>query len=97
VAEQQSAHLASLVGTRQHVLVEGPSRGDTGRFSGRSERHEITHFDAPQGHDPTGHLVEVEITEAYKHSLLGRAVGEVPRGPLATKVPRGRLALPVVA
>ena len=30
-------------------------------------------------------------------SLLGRAVGEVPRGPLATKVPRSRMALPVLA
>ncbi|MCA9576818.1 MAG: tRNA (N6-isopentenyl adenosine(37)-C2)-methylthiotransferase MiaB [Polyangiales bacterium] len=97
VAEQQSAHLERLVGSRAHVLVEGRSRGETGRYSGRTERHEIAHFDAPDGHDPTGHVVELAVTQAYKHSLLGDPVGDVPRTPRAGAAARGRLALPVVA
>lgn len=72
VAEQQRAHLASLVGATECVLVEGPSRGDVKtRFSGRSSRHEIVHLDVPEGVDPTGHLVEVRIERAFKHSLAG--------------------------
>jgi tRNA-2-methylthio-N6-dimethylallyladenosine synthase len=80
---QQSAHLASLVGTTTKVLVEGPSRTE-GRFTGRSERHEIVHVIAPEGVDPTGALVECTIEEAFKHSLLGRMEGAVER-PVAPK------------
>jgi tRNA-2-methylthio-N6-dimethylallyladenosine synthase len=74
VERQQSAHLASLVGTTQEVLIEGKSRsGD--RYSGRSGRHEIVHVIAPDGVDPTGEIVRVTIEEAFKHSLLGRMEG----------------------
>ncbi len=96
VAEQQTAHLNALVGSRQRVLIEGSSRGETGRFSGRTDRHEITHVDVPEGHDPTGHILDVEITEAFKHSLLGRAVGEVPMHAQAPSAPRGRRELRVL-
>ncbi len=94
VERQQSAHLETLVGTTQEVLVEGPSRGDGGRFTGRSGRHEIVHLEVPPGVDPTGHLVEVAIDEAYKHSLHGAMVSP----PLPTMTPRrgGRVSLPVL-
>jgi tRNA-2-methylthio-N6-dimethylallyladenosine synthase len=71
VATQQQGHLQSLVGQELQVLVEGPSPGDTGRFAGRSERNEIVHLIAPEGHDPTGELVSVTIDDAYRHSLAG--------------------------
>jgi tRNA-2-methylthio-N6-dimethylallyladenosine synthase len=74
VEAQQSAHLASLVGTSTTVLVEGPSR-TAGRFAGRSERHEIVHVLAPERSDPTGQLLRCEIESALGHSLLGRAEG----------------------
>ena len=75
VETQQVAHLQSLVGRQLQVLVEGPSPGDTGRFAGRSERHEIVHLIAPEGHDPTGELVTVTIDHAYRHSLAGYMSG----------------------
>lgn len=75
VEEQQQAHLKSLVGAELQVLVEGPSPGDRGRFSGRSERHEIVHLVAPDGHDPTGSLVRVTIDQAFRHSLGGTMAG----------------------
>src|SRR5690606_7052588 len=92
---QQTAHLESLVGARTTVLVEGPAKGVAGRFSGRSERHEIVHLDAPAGVDPTGHLVEVRVDEAYKHSLRGTMTSP----PEPTMVPRrtGRVALPMAS
>jgi tRNA-2-methylthio-N6-dimethylallyladenosine synthase len=80
----QQRHLAALVGTRAQVLVEGASKGSPvpgmSRFSGRSERHEIVHLDVPTGTDPTGLLMEVEIVEAHKRSLLGRALSPLPAG-----------------
>jgi tRNA-2-methylthio-N6-dimethylallyladenosine synthase len=63
----RSTHLAGLVGSRQQVLVEG--QGDRGGYTGRTERNEIVHLLA--GRDPTGQLIEVEISQAFKHSLQG--------------------------
>jgi tRNA-2-methylthio-N6-dimethylallyladenosine synthase len=62
-------HLAGLVGTTVEVLVEGRSKGE--RFSGRSERNEIVHFEADA--DPTGELVPVRVVRAFKNSLAGEA------------------------
>jgi tRNA-2-methylthio-N6-dimethylallyladenosine synthase len=87
VEVQQSAHLKSLVGTQQRVLVEGRSRD--GRFTGRTARHEIVHLAAPEGQDPTGHVVEVHIEAAYRHSLAGALEG----GALPTR----RVALPLAS
>jgi hypothetical protein len=57
---------------------------------GRTDRHEIVHVQAPAGCDLTGHLLEVEIAEANKRSLVGRLAGELP--------PRGRIpAVPAPA
>lgn len=76
VAEGQRAHLATLVGTRTRVLVEGRGKEKGAapgmRFRGRSERHEIVHFEAPAGRDPTGMIVPVWIERANDHSLEGR-------------------------
>ncbi|QQR89634.1 MAG: tRNA (N6-isopentenyl adenosine(37)-C2)-methylthiotransferase MiaB [Myxococcales bacterium] len=76
VAEQQDAHLESLVGTIQSVLIEGPSRGVQGRFMGRTERNEIVHVDLAPEQNPVGQLLEVEICQAFKHSLRAVKRGE---------------------
>ncbi|MDH5491250.1 MAG: radical SAM protein, partial [Myxococcales bacterium] len=90
LAELQGAHLASLVGTRTRVLVEGPSEVE-GRFMGRSERGEIVHLEPAPGMDPVGQLVEIEIHRAYRHSLFGAPPGIEPRA----EPPRKR-ALPLL-
>ena len=102
---QQAAHLASLVGSEQEVLVERRSAGRDAspahaRFTGRSGRHELVHFDAAPGLDPIGQLVRVTITEAYGHSLgaqardlEGQAAGFVARSAPARPRP---VRLPVV-
>jgi tRNA-2-methylthio-N6-dimethylallyladenosine synthase len=84
--QQQSLHLSSLVGTTQRVLIESLSRDGSGRFTGRSQRNDIVHVDCSQP-DPVGILLDVEIVEAYRHSLRGverghhsvRAVTSTPR------------------
>jgi tRNA-2-methylthio-N6-dimethylallyladenosine synthase len=75
VSEAQGrAHLASLVGTRQRVLIEGesPVRESVPLVTGRTERNEIVHLEAPEGRSSIGRLVDVEIARANKHSLAGR-------------------------
>ncbi len=78
IAEQQDAHLASLVGTRVSVLIEGENQQVAGRFTGRSERHEIVHVEVPEGARPIGEVVEATVVSAFKHSLLGRMDGGIP-------------------
>lgn len=103
VAEAQTrAHLASLVGSRQEVLVEGPGK-TAGTWEGRTARNEIVHVDGrlvPVGRALTGVLVEVEITQAYKHSLAGQptanAIETLPAEAAETRRPRRRRALPLV-
>jgi tRNA-2-methylthio-N6-dimethylallyladenosine synthase len=92
-----SAHLGALVGTTQRVLVEGPSKdtgGDLsqGRVQGRTERNEIVHVDAPGAAALVGEVVEVDITRANRHSLVGALKNAVPM----RELPRRR-TLPVVA
>ncbi|MBX3247901.1 MAG: tRNA (N6-isopentenyl adenosine(37)-C2)-methylthiotransferase MiaB [Myxococcales bacterium] len=82
IAGQQRAHLAGLVGATTQVLVEGPNDASETRWTGRSERHEIVHLEAPAGVDPTGTLVDVVIERAFDHSLLGTMRGaSIPERP----------------
>jgi tRNA A37 methylthiotransferase MiaB len=89
-SELRARHLATLVGTDQAVLCEGP--GKTG-YSGRSEQAEIVHFGAQR--DLSGELVNVRIVEAFKNSLLGELVDPTLRAPLCAA--KRKLELPVVA
>jgi tRNA-2-methylthio-N6-dimethylallyladenosine synthase len=91
IEKQQSAHLATLVGTCQEVLIEGAGRGDERRFTGRSARNEIVHVEVPEGLDPIGSLVSVEIAQAFKHSLLGRMEG----APIAERPAPRKRVLPI--
>lgn len=65
------AWLRSMVGTRQEVLIEGPSRSDETRSTGRTGTNRPVHVD---GMYAPGTFLDVEITEAFKHSLFGRPV-----------------------
>jgi len=98
VEAQGAAHLETLVGTTQRVLVEGASKSEKGdlardRVQGRTEQHEIVHVEGPGAGGLVGEIVEVEITRANRHSLTGRPTGAVP-GPAVKR--EGRRSLPVV-
>jgi tRNA-2-methylthio-N6-dimethylallyladenosine synthase len=93
-----AAHLATLVGSRQRVLIEGASKSEKGdlsrdRVQGRTDRNEIVHVEAPGASGLVGALVPVEIVRANKHSLVG-----VPLTPIAARVraaPQGPRRLPL--
>jgi len=60
---------ASMVGSRQTILVEGPSKRDPHELSGRTENNRIVNFAGSA--DLVGRMIEVQITQAFPHSLRG--------------------------
>jgi tRNA-2-methylthio-N6-dimethylallyladenosine synthase len=96
-----AAHLATLVGTRQRVLVEGPSKSDRAivaadvqSVQGRTERNEIVHLQAPGAAALVGEVVDVEVVRANRHSLTAT----LREAPLPSHRPRAsRRVLPLVA
>ena len=80
IAEQAAALSAAMVGTRQRVLVEKPSRKDPRQMSGRTENNRVVNFDAPP--HAAGQFLDVVITEALPNSLRGVAApGPATPGP----------------
>ena len=62
----------SMVGSRQTVLVERPSRRDPRELAGRTENNRWVNFEGPP--DLLNRFVDVEVTEAMPNSLRGRLV-----------------------
>jgi len=61
------------VGTVQRILVEGASRkssAEAPELMGRTECNRIVNFAGPK--ELVGRLIDVDITQAYPHSLRGR-------------------------
>ncbi len=98
VAEQlRRKHLDGRVGSIESVLVEGT--GKRGEFTGRTERNEIVHFEAPRV-DPTGQVVSVRIERAFNNSLFGSLLDEHGLPPRTRRSPNAessRRGLPLVA
>jgi tRNA-2-methylthio-N6-dimethylallyladenosine synthase len=72
IQELSEEYSRAMVGTVQRVLVESLSRKDASELAGRSENNRVVNF---AGHPRLiGHYVDLEITQAYPHSLRGKAV-----------------------
>jgi tRNA-2-methylthio-N6-dimethylallyladenosine synthase len=62
----------NMVGTRQRVLVEGPSKKDAGELAARTANNRVVNFaGSPR---LVGQFVDVTICAAMPHSLRGEAV-----------------------
>jgi len=61
---------AAMVGTRQRILVEGPSKRDPGELTGRTENNRVVNFPGIGG--LAGQFADVRITQAFAHSLRGQ-------------------------
>jgi len=72
-AEITEAKLQAQKGVVHEVLVEGRSKTDPTRETGRSRTNRPVHFQAGQD-DRRGRIVSVRITQALKHSLVGEAI-----------------------
>ncbi|HXZ54479.1 MAG TPA: tRNA (N6-isopentenyl adenosine(37)-C2)-methylthiotransferase MiaB [Burkholderiales bacterium] len=60
-----------MIGTRQRVLVEGPSRRDATELSGRAANNRTVTFAGPPR--LVGQFIDVTVTAARAHSLRGEA------------------------
>jgi tRNA-2-methylthio-N6-dimethylallyladenosine synthase len=66
---------AGMVGTRQRILVEGPSKKNSSDLMGRTENNRIVNFPGgPNAARLVGQVMFVTITRALPHSLRGSAV-----------------------
>lgn len=73
VQEEVSAEYnAAYVGRRVEILVEGPSKTDPQKQTGRTDTNRIVVFEAPR--DLTGRFVQVEITASTPLTLFGTLV-----------------------
>ena len=65
-----------MVGSRQRILVTGPSRKDPGEFQGRTENNRVVNFRADSD-DVQGHFIDVRITAALPNSLRGERIDDL--------------------
>ena len=74
-----------MVGKRVEILVEGPSKSDPTRFTGRTRDHRIVVYPvaaaqrAGAAEERTGVLVEVEIEGSTALTLRGRRTDTLAR------------------
>ncbi|MGH2731208.1 MAG: tRNA (N6-isopentenyl adenosine(37)-C2)-methylthiotransferase MiaB [Actinomycetota bacterium] len=85
ISREQSLN---AVGTTQEVLVEGVSKKDATKLTGRTRTNKLVHF--PANGSEEGTLCSVAITAAHAHFLEGEPVG----GPVRAE--RRPLSLPLV-
>ncbi|GMR07055.1 MAG: tRNA (N6-isopentenyl adenosine(37)-C2)-methylthiotransferase MiaB [Gammaproteobacteria bacterium] len=69
IAEMAADISRRMLGSRQRLLVAGPSRKDPDVLSGRTENNRVVNFAASQ--DLIGEFVDVRIIEALPNSLRG--------------------------
>jgi tRNA-2-methylthio-N6-dimethylallyladenosine synthase len=72
IEEQAAVISASMVGSVQRILVEGPSRKDPNELAGRTDNNRIVNF--PGNPRLINNFVDVTIVAALPHSLRGEIV-----------------------
>ncbi len=65
------------IGRVEEILVEGPSKRDPSRVSGRTRQGKLAHVTSGPGLD-AGALVHVRVTDAAPHWLRGEALPRIP-------------------
>ena len=75
------------LGRIEEVVVEGPSKRDPARLTGRTRQNRLVHFDRVDGLR-RGAYATVEVSEAGPYSLKGRYVEQIAS-------PRHRIRIPI--
>jgi tRNA-2-methylthio-N6-dimethylallyladenosine synthase len=73
LAEIGGAISRQMVGSRQRILVEGQARRYVGQLAGRTENNRVVNFSSMDD-SLIGEFIDVEITDALRNSLRGRAL-----------------------
>ncbi len=74
------------IGRREEVLVEGPSRRDPSRLTGRTRQNRLVHFPSPGGLR-SGTYALVDVTDASVTNLRGEFVEVVATPTHRTRIP----------
>ena len=74
VTAQAQAISRAMVGSRQRILVEKPSKRRAEELSGRTENNRWVNFAGERG--LIGRFVDVLVTETMPNSLRGRLINE---------------------
>ncbi|MGH8899784.1 MAG: tRNA (N6-isopentenyl adenosine(37)-C2)-methylthiotransferase MiaB [Egibacteraceae bacterium] len=82
-----AASHARQVGRVAELLIEGPSKTDPDRMSGRTRENRLVHVPATPGATP-GAFVNARLTKAATHYLLGEVTDSPPEPPAPTPRPR---------
>jgi tRNA-2-methylthio-N6-dimethylallyladenosine synthase len=80
------------VGRVHEVIVEGTSKKDPSKLTGRTRTNKLVHFPADDA--PEGSFRTVKVTGAHPHFLDGRLLGDDPGN---DRVTVRAMALPLVA
>jgi tRNA-2-methylthio-N6-dimethylallyladenosine synthase len=70
------------VGAVAELMIEGPSKTDPARMSGRTRQNRLVHVPATAETVP-GALVQAKLTHAAAHYLLGEVVPSAAASPAA--------------
>jgi tRNA-2-methylthio-N6-dimethylallyladenosine synthase len=65
------AHNEERVGRVEEVLVEGPSKRDPSRWSGRTRQNKLLHFAPAEAAVAPGAIATATVTHAAPHWLAG--------------------------
>jgi tRNA-2-methylthio-N6-dimethylallyladenosine synthase len=62
------------VGLVEEVVIEGPSKKDPSRLSGRTGQNKLVHFEPPDGPIRPGTYATVQVTQGHTQYLMGEFV-----------------------
>jgi tRNA-2-methylthio-N6-dimethylallyladenosine synthase len=75
------------IGREEEVIVEGPSKKDPTRTTGRTRQNKLVHFPAQAGAVPAGSLATVLVTGAAPHHLRGELVEVLVPSRIPSRIP----------
>ncbi len=80
------AHNVARVGMIDEVIVEGPSKTDPSRLTGRTGQNKLVHFPRPDGPLRAGSYATVKVTEGHTSYLVGELVEITARATHRTRI-----------
>ncbi|NNE96124.1 MAG: tRNA (N6-isopentenyl adenosine(37)-C2)-methylthiotransferase MiaB [Acidimicrobiales bacterium] len=75
------------IGRLEEVIVEGPSKKDPSRLTGRTGQNKLVHFDRPDGPLRPGTYARVEVTEGHTQYLMGDFLEVTTKATHRTRIP----------
>ena len=75
------------IGRIENVIVEGPSKKDPSRLTGRTEHNKLVHFPRPDQPLRPGSYARVMVTDAHTQYMIGTFVEQTAKATHRTRIP----------